>query len=80
MPAPSSPNDYPIELPHPELSAHAIGNCGISRRIRPDVHRPGPHVMISAPVHGNELCGAIVPDWLLSRQVRLCGARSAWRS
>ncbi|MEZ5659526.1 MAG: M14 family metallopeptidase [Burkholderiaceae bacterium] len=70
MPAPSSPNDYPIELPHPDISAHAGGNCGIPYVYRFDAGRPGPHVMISALVHGNELCGAIVLDWLLAHQIR----------
>ena len=32
--------------------------------------RPGPHVMVSAVVHGNELCGAIVLDELLRAGIR----------
>src|SRR3546814_4272341 len=31
---------------------------------------PGPHVMIAAVVHGNELCGAIALDWLFRHDVK----------
>jgi len=35
-----------------------------------DSGRSGPHLMVSAIVHGNELCGAIALDWLFHQQVR----------
>jgi predicted deacylase len=55
----------PVRLAAPDLSAYRTGNIGI-----PFVHRlatsaAGPHVLLTALVHGNELCGAIALDWLL---------------
>ncbi len=70
MPSPATPNPYPIELPHPDISAHETGNTGVPYAFTFAAAKPGPHVMISAVVHGNELCGAIVLDWLLNAQVR----------
>lgn len=54
----------------PDLSCHARGNAGL-----PFVHSfraaaPGPHAMIAAVVHGNEVCGAIALDRLLRAGVR----------
>lgn len=59
QPAPS------IEVPFPELERWARGNAGI-----PYVHTytaaaAGPHVLLQALTHGNEVCGAIALDWLL---------------
>lgn len=70
MPSPATPNPYPIELPHPDISAHEAGNTGIPYAFTFAASEPGPHVMISAVVHGNELCGAIVLDWLINAGVR----------
>ena len=60
----------PIEVPFPDLERWAKGNTGI-----PYVHtfasaRPGPHVVIQALTHGNEVCGAIALDWLLTAGAR----------
>ena len=60
----------PLELEFPDIRAHAAGNGGI-----PYVHsfaaaQPGPHVMINALTHGNEVCGAIVVDELLRHGLR----------
>jgi predicted deacylase len=60
----------PIEVPFPDLARWAEGNAGI-----PYVHtfasaRPGPHVVIQALTHGNEVCGAIALDWLLAAGAR----------
>lgn len=57
----------PLELPQPDLSPWFAGNVGI-----PGVHRltaalPGPHVAITALMHGNEYAGAIVLADLLRR-------------
>ena len=70
MPSPSTPNEYPLELPHPDISAHSPGNRGIPYCYTFEASEPGPHVMVSAVVHGNELCGAMVVDWLLRENVR----------
>ncbi|MEI6000026.1 succinylglutamate desuccinylase/aspartoacylase family protein [Paraburkholderia bengalensis] len=56
---------YPIEVEFPDISAHAAGNTGIAYVHTFDSGQPGPHVMINALTHGNEVCGAIVVDALL---------------
>jgi predicted deacylase len=43
---------------------------------------PGPHALITALVHGNELCGAIALDFLFRagiRPLRASAAISCWR-
>lgn len=70
MPSPSTPNDYPVELERPDIRPYAAGNCGLPYVHSFDSGAPGPHVLVSALVHGNELCGAIALDWLLRQQVR----------
>ena len=56
---------YPIEIDAPDISAYRAGNTGVDYVTTFDSGRAGPHVMVSAVVHGNELCGAVVLDWLL---------------
>lgn len=60
----------PIELTAPDISRHREGNCGLPYVFAWDSGRPGPHVMVQALTHGNELCGAIALDWLLAQRVR----------
>ncbi len=60
----------PIEVAFPDIGRWAAGNAGI-----PYVHTfasatPGPHVVLQALTHGNEVCGAIALDWLLETGVR----------
>ncbi len=57
-----------IELQAPDLSRWAPGNTGTPYVWSFDSGRPGPHVMVQALTHGNEICGAIALDWLLGRQ------------
>lgn len=64
------PNDYPIDLTPPDISAYAKGNTGVPYIWSFDSGVPGPNVMVSAVVHGNEPCGAIALDWLLQADVR----------
>lgn len=45
-------------LPCPELGPWRTGNTGVEGVWQFDGAEPGRHVMISALVHGNELCGA----------------------
>jgi predicted deacylase len=61
---------YPIEVSFPDISAHAQGNTGIAYVHTFDSGTPGPHVMINALTHGNEVCGAIVVDALLRAGLR----------
>lgn len=64
------PLPYPIELAAPDISAYRRGNIGIDYVHRFAATRPGPHVLVTALVHGNELCGAIALDWFLRQEVR----------
>lgn len=61
---------YPVELKAPDIQPYRQGNTGIDYLHCFDSGQPGPHVMLSAVVHGNELCGAIVLDQLLREALR----------
>lgn len=63
-------NDHPVELTAPDIAPYRAGNTGIDYITCFDSGKPGPHVMITAVVHGNELCGAIAIDWLFRHGVR----------
>ncbi|MFY7939297.1 MAG: succinylglutamate desuccinylase, partial [Burkholderiaceae bacterium] len=47
-----------FELPKPDLGAWRAGNTGTEGVWAYSAHPPGPHVLVTALVHGNELCGA----------------------
>lgn len=65
---------YPIEVAFPDISCWQSGNGGLEYIYSFDSGRPGPHVMVNALTHGNEVCGAIVVDELLKSGIRpLCG-------
>lgn len=64
------PNDYPVDLTPPDISAYEKGNTGVPYIWTFDSGLPGPNVMVSAVVHGNEPCGAIALDWLFQNDVR----------
>ena len=64
------PNDYRVQLTPPDISGYKNSNTGIDYIWTFDSGRDGPHACISAVVHGNELCGAIALDWLLSTEFR----------
>ena len=66
---PSHP--YPIELKPVDISPYCRGNTGVAYVTTLESGRPGPHVMINALVHGNELCGAIALDSLLRAGIGL---------
>jgi predicted deacylase len=61
---------YPIELTPPDISAYRRGNTGIEYVTTFDSGRPGPHVVVNAVTHGNELCGAIAVDYLFREDIR----------
>lgn len=61
---------YPVELTAPDIEAYRKGNTGVEFVTTFDSGRPGPHVMINAVTHGNELCGAIALDHLFRADVR----------
>lgn len=59
-----------IELSPPDIRPYRAGNTGVDYAISYDSGKPGPHVLMTAIVHGNELCGAIALDFLLREKVR----------
>ncbi len=61
----------PIQLSAPDLSRWRAGNTGTEHVWSFDSGRRGPHVMLQALTHGNEICGAIALDWLLQQPVEL---------
>ena len=61
---------WPVELDAPDISPYRRGNTGIDYVTTLDGAGPGPHVMLSAVVHGNELCGVHALDYLLREEVR----------
>jgi predicted deacylase len=61
---------YPVNILPPDISAYRTGNAGVDYATTYDSGVNGPHTMITAVVHGNELCGAITLDWLMKENVR----------
>lgn len=59
-----------LELVPPDIGSYRAGNTGVPFVTTFDSGRSGPHAMICAIVHGNELCGAIALDQLLQRDIR----------
>ena len=53
-----------------DLSVYRGGNTGVDYVHRIDSGVPGPVALITALVHGNELCGAHALDFLLREQIR----------
>ncbi len=56
---------YPVDLTPPDIDRYREGNTGVPYVTSWQAGADGPHVMLTAVVHGNELCGAIVLDELL---------------
>ncbi|MFP6734575.1 MAG: succinylglutamate desuccinylase/aspartoacylase family protein [Rhodospirillales bacterium] len=61
---------YPVELVAPDIEAYRKGNTGVDYVTTFDSGIPGPHVMINAVTHGNEICGAIALDYLFKADVQ----------
>ena len=60
MPEPT----YAVELTPPDIEPYRAGNTGIDYVTTFDSRRAGPHVLVTALTHGNEVCGAIALDRL----------------
>lgn len=60
----------PVRISAPDLSPWEAGNTGIPYAWSWTAPTPGPHVALTALVHGNELCGAIILDELLRAEIR----------
>lgn len=54
----------------PDIGEYRRGTCGIDYVHSFSADRPGPHVLLSALVHGNEPCGAITLQRLLDDGLR----------
>jgi predicted deacylase len=63
--APATLSRPRIDVAFPDLTRYASGNGNVPYvwTLRGD--EPGPHVVVQALTHGNEVCGAIAIDWLL---------------
>jgi predicted deacylase len=66
MPAPSPA----LEVLPRDLSAYREGNIGVDYVHRFESGKPGPHVLINALTHGNEICGMVAATHLLDTGVR----------
>ena len=65
-PRPTDLRPYPVEIAPPDISPYRAGNTGGPYFTSFTAPAAGPHVMVTALMHGNELCGAVVLDRLLS--------------
>ncbi|AOY98179.1 succinylglutamate desuccinylase [Cupriavidus sp. USMAHM13] len=61
---------YPVEVEFPDIQPYAAGNTGIPFVYTFDSGVAGPHVMVNALTHGNEVCGAIAVKGLLDAGLR----------
>lgn len=59
-----------LEVLPRDLSAYRQGNTGIDYVHRFESGKPGPHVLINALTHGNEICGMVAATHLLDTGVR----------
>src|SRR5687767_10517666 len=66
----TDPMPIAIELAAPDIEPHRASDTGTDYVHTFDSGKPGPHVMVNALTHGNEICGAIVVDRLLREQLR----------
>ncbi len=65
-----TPDTAPLEVLPRDLSAYRQGNTGIDYVHRFESGKPGPHVLINALTHGNEICGMVAATHLLDTSVR----------
>lgn len=62
--------DARIALSAPDIGRWRDGGTGVAYVHSFEGPRPGPHVLITGVVHGNEICGAIALDRLLADRLR----------
>ena len=63
-------NHYDVEVEAPDISTYRDGNRDIPYFTTFESGRAGPKVLVTALVHGNELCGAIALDHLFRNDIR----------
>ena len=61
---------FPVALAAPDIGRWVAGNTGVPGFTSIEAAEPGPHVMIAALMHGNEIGGAVVLDRLLRSGLR----------
>ncbi|MCU4117988.1 succinylglutamate desuccinylase/aspartoacylase family protein [Variovorax sp. N23] len=59
-----------LEVLPRDIAAYREGNTGIDYVHRFESGKPGPHVLINALTHGNEICGMVAATHLLDTGVR----------
>lgn len=67
---PATEPTYAVELTAPDIEPYRAGNTGIAYVTTFAAAAPGPHVVVAALTHGNEICGAIVLDRLFRATIR----------
>ena len=70
MDPPLSVPHFAVDLAAPDIQPWMGGNTGVRGFTTFGSSRPGPHVALTALLHGNEIAGAIVLDRLLRGGVR----------
>ncbi len=66
MPEPN----YTVELTPPDIEPYRAGNTAVEYVTTFDSGVAGPHVLVTAVTHGNELCGAVALDRLFRAGLR----------
>src|SRR5271170_3212211 len=61
---------YAVELTPPDIEPYRAGNVGVDYVTTFDSGVSGPHVLVTALTHGNEICGAIALDRLYRAGMR----------
>ena len=60
----------PVQLKAPDIGRWRDGGTGVDWVHVFESGRAGPQVVVQALTHGNEICGAIALDWLLTQGLR----------
>ena len=68
--APTPLPRFDVQIAPPDLGAWRVGNTGVAGFTSYRSAQPGPHVLLLALMHGNELAGAVVLERLLRSQLR----------
>jgi Succinylglutamate desuccinylase / Aspartoacylase family len=61
---------YTVELAPPDIEPYRAGNTGVEYVHTFKAREAGPHVLVTALTHGNEICGAIALDKLFRASIR----------
>jgi predicted deacylase len=63
-------SNYPVELSPPDIEPYRSGNTAVDYVTTFDSGVAGPHTLVTALTHGNEICGAIALDRLFRAGLR----------